>query len=144
MAKVVVDCSVAIKWFIEGPHSLDARRVLNDYESGDLDLLVPDLIYAEIGNVVWKKQCFHGMAESEAKEILQAFQTLSLAIVSSSLILNEAHHLAVAHVRTVYDSLYIALSLRDKCPLVTADLRLFNAVKTAFPNMVWVADYQAA
>ena len=52
MAKVVVDSSVAIKWFLPESLSSHARRLLDDYESGSLDLLLaPDLIYAELGNI---------------------------------------------------------------------------------------------
>lgn len=52
--KAVIDSSVAIKWFVVEPYSDDARRVLNEYQSGTLSLLAPDLMYAEVGNIVWK------------------------------------------------------------------------------------------
>jgi predicted nucleic acid-binding protein len=61
MDNLVVDSSVAIKWFITETYSQVARRILNDYQSGSINLLAPDLINAEIGNIVWKKQRFQGM-----------------------------------------------------------------------------------
>lgn len=32
MTKLVVDASVAIKWFIPEPLSVEARRILDDYQ----------------------------------------------------------------------------------------------------------------
>ena len=53
--RVVVDSSVAIKWFVEEPYSVEAHRLLEGYQDGTLTLLAPDLLYAEVGNIVWKK-----------------------------------------------------------------------------------------
>jgi predicted nucleic acid-binding protein len=55
--RVVVDSSVAIKWFVEEPYSVEAHRLLEGYQDGTLTLLAPDLMYAEVGNIVWKKHC---------------------------------------------------------------------------------------
>ncbi len=43
--------------------------------------------------------------------------------------------------RSIYDSLYVALALRERCKLVTADRRLYNALSLAFSDtMLWVED----
>jgi predicted nucleic acid-binding protein len=80
MDKAVIDSSVAIKWFVVEPHSNDARRVLNEYQSGTLSLLAPDLIDAEVGNIVWKKQRFQGLAAADAYLIIEAFRMLTLSL----------------------------------------------------------------
>jgi predicted nucleic acid-binding protein len=49
--RVVVDSSVAIKWFVEEPYSVEAHRLLEGYRDGTLTLLAPDLLYAEVGNI---------------------------------------------------------------------------------------------
>lgn len=51
MKAIVVDASVAIKWFIPEIHATAAGRLLEK----NLKLLAPDLIFAEIGNILWKK-----------------------------------------------------------------------------------------
>ena len=56
-------------------------------------------------------------------------------------LLQDAYGIAVAHQRTVYDSLYLALSVREGCRFVTADERLANAVGDAFPNLMWLANW---
>ena len=60
---------------------------------------------------------------------------------TESQLLNYAYRLAVAHQRTVYDSLYLALSEQEQCQFVTADARFFNAIRASFPNVVWLANW---
>ena len=49
MDTVVVDSSVAIKWFVVEPYSVEAHYILEEYQAGTLTLLTPDLLYAEVG-----------------------------------------------------------------------------------------------
>jgi predicted nucleic acid-binding protein len=71
MENLVVDSSVVIKWFVVEPHSTEARRLLNDYQDGNLSLLAPDLLAAEIGNIVWKKQRFQGLSAADGQLIVR-------------------------------------------------------------------------
>lgn len=141
MDKVVVDSSVAIKWFVVEPHSAEAIPILDRYQAGTLALLAPDLIFAEFGNIVWKKQTFQGLSASNAQSILGEFRALTLEITSTADLLADAYRLAVTHRRTVYDALYLALSVREQCPFLTADEKLANAVGSTFSNVIWVANW---
>jgi len=126
MDKIVVDSSVVIKWFVTEPLSADARRILDGYQSGTLTLLAPDLLNAEVGNIVWKKHRFQGLAKTDAEQIVDVFRELAIAFTPTAELLEEAFRLAVEHERTVYDALYVALSVREECPFVSADERLVN------------------
>lgn len=53
----------------------------------------------------------------------------------------DAYKLAVKYQRTVYDSLYLALSLREGCQFVTADERFVNAIGSSFLNIIWVSNW---
>lgn len=101
-------------------------------------MLAPDLIYAEIGNIVWKKQTLQGLASTDARQVIAAFRTVPLLVTATMDLLEDAYDLAVAHRRTVYDALYLALSVRARCPFVTADERLVNSVQAALPQVVWL------
>ena len=70
MEKIVVDSSIVIKWFVAEPLSDAARRVLDGYQSGALTLIAPDLLAAEIGNIVWKKYRFQGLVKADAEQII--------------------------------------------------------------------------
>lgn len=140
MEQIVIDSGVTIKWYIDEPDFAPARLIRDDYEAGLLDLLAPDLIYSEVGNIVWKKRLFQALPEADAQVILTDFRAYSFKITPAKGLLDEAYQLAVAHRRTVYDSLYLALSLRARCRFVTADERFANAVGPTFPNLIRLAN----
>lgn len=141
MEEVVTDSGVAVKWFLEEPYQDEARNILQERRAGRLRLLAPDLIHAEFGNIVWKKHIFQGLSETDAETALMLFRAVPLTITPAKDLLDEAYRLAVAHRRTVYDSLYLALSLRAGCRFVTADEKFATAVGSTFPNVVWLANW---
>ncbi|CAN5164146.1 hypothetical protein BH18ACI2_BH18ACI2_13560 [soil metagenome] len=49
MANLVVDSSVAVKWFVVEPYSAEARKIRNEYQNGSISFLALDLINAEFG-----------------------------------------------------------------------------------------------
>ena len=141
MTKLVVDASVVIKWFFREALSVEARPILDDYQAGTLSLAAPDLINAEVGNIVWKKQRFQGLVSADARAVIDGFRNLAIAFIPTAELLEDAYNLAVTHQRTVYDSLYLALSIREACQFVTADERLVNAVRPALSEMIWLANW---
>ena len=139
-----------LDWLSELPWSLpeetpidiaEARRILDGYQSGALSFLAPDLINAEFGNIVWKKHLFQGLETADAQAIIAGFRTLQFTLTPTAALLDDAFKIALAHRRTVYDALYLALSLRERCQFVTADEKLANAVGSSFPNLVWLANW---
>ena len=121
---VVVDSSVALKWFVPEIHSEQAASLLET----SIQIAAPDLLYPEAGNIVWKKVGRGELQPGEARDVVAALKRIPIAIASSSLLLDAALEIAIAHHRTVYDSLYVALAVARDCPFVTADDRLANAL----------------
>ncbi|MDQ3224555.1 MAG: type II toxin-antitoxin system VapC family toxin, partial [Gemmatimonadota bacterium] len=115
-----------IKWYVAEEHQAPAMAIRDRYRAGEFELLVPDLFYAEIGNVLWKKRLSQGLDLADAGRIVDAVLTLPLDVTSSAQLLTEAYRLADEHGRTVYDSLYLALALSAGCPFITADRRLVS------------------
>jgi predicted nucleic acid-binding protein len=124
MKKVVVDASVAAKWFMPEIHSEAAARLLDPA----IVLCAPDLIAPEFGNILWKKVRRGEITDAEALEIVSAFRALPLEILPSADLLPAALTLAMEFDRTVYDSLYLALAVAEDCVLVTADAKFHSAV----------------
>ena len=124
MTTVVVDSSVALKWFVPEIHSEHAASLLE----ASIQITAPDLFYPEAGNIVWKKVGRGELRPEEARDVIAALKRIPIAIVSSSLLLEAALEIAFAHQRTVYDSLYVALAVARACPFVTADDRLASAL----------------
>lgn len=143
MKNLVADSGVAVKWFIEEDDSDTAQRIYDEYENGNLSLLAPGLLHAEFGNIVWKKQIFQGISADEADFAIKKFQAVSFVLTPITLLFDDAYAIvAVKYKRTFYDSLYLALSVRENCEFVTADEKFYNAVKRDFPKMILLANWQ--
>lgn len=140
--KLVVDSGIAVKWFIDEGDLAEAFVIYEGYQQGKLELLAPDLIFAEFGNILWKKLLFQGLSKSIINDTIEEFRQISFLITPNRYLFEEAFQIAVKHQRTFYDSLYLALSRKENCQFVTADERLYNAVKTNFSNIILLADWK--
>jgi len=125
LSRVVVDASVAIKWFVPEICADAARRLLRE----GITLLAPDLIWAEVAYALWRKWRDKELSAKAVQGILTDFRRYPLRIYSGESLYDVAWPVAQGSGRTFYDSLYLALALSDGCLLVTADLRFYNAVK---------------
>jgi predicted nucleic acid-binding protein len=141
MPRLIIDSSVAIKWFVPEPYSVEATRILDEYKAGNYDFLVPDLMYAEFGNIIWRKQRYEGLPAIDADQILQLFQLMRFETTPNARLLEDAYKIAVAYNQTVYDSLYVALSDRESCQFVTADEKLYKAIQTQYPLVIWIGNW---
>ena len=136
MNTLVIDASVAAKWFLPSkyePHADIAVGLLKRYAAGDVRLVVPDLFWAELGNIFWKAVRQGRWQRSRAEEALRLAQARLFPTVSSNALLQDAFQISSSFDRTVYDSLYVALAIASKATLVTADERLANALAARLP-----------
>jgi predicted nucleic acid-binding protein len=138
----VVDSGLAVKWCVAEPDSAQANLIYDAYQYGMIELLAPDLIYAEFGNVIWKKRLFQNLSEENGNAALAVFQKINFKITTTADLFDDAFQIAVKHKRTFYDSLYLALSVRENCEFVTADEKFYNSVKADFPNIVLLANWK--
>jgi predicted nucleic acid-binding protein len=134
----VVDASVAMKWLMPEEYSESAARLLAE----GLELWAPDLIWPELGNILWKKWRREEVPEEEVPVLLQVMQGFPLNIRPSDGLADGAWDIAREFRRSFYDSLYLALAIDRGCPLVTADRRLYNAVGGASSRLpiLWVEE----
>lgn len=92
-------------------------------------LLAPDLLWAEVGNILWKYVRRDELVAHDAEAILGEMPQMPIAVTSSADLLSQAIEIATTHDRTVYDSLYLALAVQKNAMMLTADKRLANALK---------------
>jgi len=124
MKPLVVDASVIAAAFFPEKHPEAARTLL----LSENNLCAPDLIYAEVANVIWKR---HGRGEidrDEAIGLLTDVLELPLEITPSEQLATAALELALRTGRTAYDCLYVALAVQKKTTVVSDDRRLVNAL----------------
>jgi predicted nucleic acid-binding protein len=122
---LVVNASVAVKWYVPEP---DSQRAFTILSSGSR-LLAPDLLISEVGNIIWKKVRRGELTIVDAQAIVTALTTACpLELYPRTDLLSAALDIAATYQRTVYDSLYVALAHEHGCQFVTADERLANAL----------------
>jgi predicted nucleic acid-binding protein len=142
--QVVVDSSVAIKWFATEVQTPDALQFLAAWKGRQIECSVPDLVFAELANILWKKRRQGTMTEVEAAIHLQAFLVMPFDITPTRYLTEEALQIAMKYDRTAYDSTYLALAKRLNCPFVTADDRLVNAVAPHISNVIKLSNWKAS
>jgi predicted nucleic acid-binding protein len=124
----VVDASVVIKWFVPEIHSEEARRLLDAAH----EYMAPDLVFAETANAIWKKVRRKELSLEEGQRLVADVGKVAVETVSCRSLAEDAHALATATGRTVYDCMYVALAARLNTRSITADDRL-EAVLRSFP-----------
>jgi len=134
MTSLVVDASTIVKWFVVEELSDAARRVLG---SGD-DFLAPDFMPAEVMSALLRKYRRRELDEGDlfiARDSIRG----AFELVDSEPFLDAALRIAIAYRRSAYDSTYVILARDRGCQMVTADLRLYNAIAPVYPEtMLWI------
>lgn len=134
----VLDASVVVKWWFSEDDVLladAAHTFLKAYHAGDLEIHAPDLLYAEVGNVLWKATRLRNWPPRAARQAVKDLVDLGLSAHPLSGLLQSAFDLAVAYGITIYDATYLALARRLGVPCYTADRRLIRAVGDSIPEV---------
>lgn len=126
MSILIVDASVAVKWFVEEDHSDAALSMLNEPHQ----LHAPDFLLLEVDNVLWNWVRRKSISLSESDEIRQGLRSFPIQTHAFTQLLDSAYAIANETGATVYDSLYIALAILLKGTVVTADAKLCKATAT--------------
>lgn len=120
---LVIDASIACKWFFDEPGAEFARTILL---SGEL-LLAPELIVAEVANAAWKRVLRAEISLEQAALAISGLKLLDervplLALAPRALAIGER----LRH--PTYDCFYLALAEQREVRLLTDDYRLRQAV----------------
>jgi predicted nucleic acid-binding protein len=129
--RVVVDAGVAIKWLVAEDGSGLAEILL------DHPLVVPDLLFAECANILWKKTRRGELSGDEALVGAETLDQAELSVVSARSYGRAATAIAVELDHPAYDGLYLAVADAAGLRLVTADDRLARRARdTRFEAIV--------
>jgi predicted nucleic acid-binding protein len=124
MRPCVVDASVVAAAFFQEEHARAAEALL----ASKRELHAPDLLHAEVANVIWKRHGWGEIDEAQATEMMADVLRLPLQVTPSVNLVGAALELALTTRRTVYDCLYLALAVRSKSVMYTSDRRLVHAL----------------
>ena len=119
MIRRVLDTSVAIAWYLPESFSSTAKRWQRLLLDGKAELYVPSLQYWEFANVLRTYVRRHALDADIAGEIyaLHLEAPVILAEPDRASVLD----VALKYDATVYDAVYVALSVELEIPLLTAE-----------------------
>ncbi len=129
MSGFILDCSMAMAWYLEDEASPRGDAVLASLESQEA--VVPSHWPLEVANVLAICERKKRLTPPRISQILNLLGGLSIAIdeQTTKRALGDVLSLARAHRLTAYDAAYLELALRTGCPLASLDAEL-NASAT--------------
>jgi predicted nucleic acid-binding protein len=138
MSDYVVDAGIAAKWFFPEIHTDSALLMLRKENR----LHSPDIILLEFDSIICKRIRRGEITVPGGHEIHSALRLFPVHRHSFELLLVPAYELATHSGVGIYDSLYVALAVLLKCPMVTADRHLYNSLRDGpyGRHLVWVGD----
>lgn len=116
MSDVVLDASVLLKWFHtqEEPRVEEAKGLKSRFESGELNVLVPSLLWLEVLNVAARLR----WTGKQLERLAARLGALGFVVVEPDLV--RVARWAAAGL-TAYDAAYLAVAEQTGAQLITDD-----------------------
>ena len=140
---MVLDASVAAKWLVWAGEPLEAQALglLEARNHGQVEFVVPDLFWPEIGSILCKAVQRNRCSEETAKRSIQELRNYDFPMAPSEPLLESAFAIARQYNRSFYDSIYVALAVSRQGTLITADEKLANGTAAYLP-VKWLGAVQ--
>jgi len=135
---MIVDASVVLRAFFPDEEQAQAQALIRDHVSGRVRLAAPTLLLYELTNAVLQAKRRGRITAEEGKAILAAFEGLGIEL--EPVTWQQMLPLAQRFDRSAYDAAYLALAKAREEPLITSDLRLYNAVRDTLDWVQWIGD----
>ncbi len=136
---VVVDASVAAKWFFIGEeHSEVALNLLGN----PFELHAPEFFFLEVDSILSKRTRRRELSESEAFEIHDEVRSIPIQFYPTLALQERAFEMALETGRSIYDCVYLALAELLEGRMVTADRKFFQALDGGHLSslVLWIED----
>lgn len=137
---MIIDASALLRAFFPDEQQAQAQALIRDHVSGQVQLLAPTLLLYEFTNAVVQAIRRGRISDDDGNAILTAFDGLGIEMEPVPWL--QIVPLARRFDRSAYDAAYLALAEARGEPLVTGDLRMYNAVHDDLKWVRWVEDWQ--
>ncbi|MEH1844079.1 MAG: type II toxin-antitoxin system VapC family toxin [Nostoc sp.] len=135
---IVVDASIAVKWFLNEPGSREALALFHQ----PYKLIAPALIRMEVLAAIAKRVRMAELAAEDATKQMERWHSTlakrALFLVDDDQQYQQAAALSLQERHNFYDCVYLYLAKNLGVPLVTADQRLADlAKKLGIQSLDW-------
>lgn len=132
-ATVVIDSSVAAKWFLPEPDSDRARALLR----GEAQLAAPALVRIEVASSIVRAFRMSRIGKAECESYLEVardfFESGSVFEFRNESLQARAETIAISLPHALKDCLFIALAEQERAKLLTTDHTLIARAARLFP-----------
>lgn len=129
---MVIDASVATKWFLKEPDSLLARELL---KKGNIPFVAPDLIRMEVSAAISKAVRLQQVSGESAHYLFEIWNEQlkkgMIQLASTSEDEHIAFELSISLGHSLQDCYYLAVAQRCSLPVLTMDKKLMLKAKQA-------------
>lgn len=145
MKRLVIDASVALKWFLQDEKYGDrAMGLLDRSIRGELDLVAPSLMVYEIINALVIAQRKGRIDEERVLASISGFIDLGITFVDVIGLEARVLHFCRVYDCTAYEASYLAVAEQGSLVLITGDERLYNGTKGKTAWVKWIGDFEDA
>lgn len=142
----IIDTSVILAfYFPEETYKDYALKILKDYTSGKINLVISSLTWYEVLNAI---SCLlrglkgRTISTEQAREIISAIDLLGLEKKDIYGLEDKILELTKRYSISAYDASYLAIADRFNMYLITGDKRFYNSIKRDFPFVQFIKDYE--
>ena len=126
---LVLDCSVALAWYLEGESTDFTDSLLHAIPR--LEIWVPTIWVLEFSNALFAAERRRRISAAERAQIVGQASLHSLNVDPHVMSLRQADEMSGQHNLTPYDAAYFELAQRRRLPLATLDAALVKAARAA-------------
>lgn len=139
MRRYAIDASVAAAWYFPEDHTGAAEGLL---EIAKIELMAPDLLQVEMTALLQERIRREEIDPATAELVLEALRKAPIQLKPASDLSGYALSLMLREGLDLQEAFYLALAVQSNCPLVTADRRLFDHLRSGplARHVVWIAD----
>lgn len=142
MKRLVIDASVILKWYLtDEEYGQKALNLLDKYISNELDLLAPSLLEYEVVNGLTIAQKRGRIKEEKILLAIDGFMDLKINLKDLSRFYPKVLHYCRIYNCSTYDASYLAIADEEGTAMVTADKRLYDAVKKDLKWVKWLGEF---
>lgn len=136
---LVVDASIALKWFLnDEDHGDEANHLLASYQAGRLEFVSPDHFVHEVSNGLRRAVTTGRIGSDDALGSVRDLLALAIPIIQDPNLYIDGMEISLRTGCGYYDAVYLALAEALGVNYIHDDGRLHRILDGQFANEVWI------
>jgi len=140
---LVVDASAVLCAYLPDEFSPFARKLFEDYALGRVDLYAPGILMHELINACLVAKRRGRISEQLLDKLVEEIAALQVNRVEVETHSKEIFAAGRRFNLTAYDACYVVAAQMKGCTLITADRKMYDAVKHELSFVVTLEDYSS-